>query len=183
MMETRSTAVNILTEEDIVRILESPDLQTRTGVRDRAMLELLGGAGLKVREILPLRVENLDLQISCVLLPENPVRLIPFGRRTRDSLLNYLYAVREEIEGPSSLLFPGRDGKMLTRQAVWKVVKKYAGAAGLGDWVSPEDLRASLAVSLLRRGTDASSVQAILGIRDAAMARYLRMGAEEGELQ
>ena len=177
MEEARGSVPNILTEEELLRILGCPDQQTRAGLRDRAILELLGGVGLKVRELLPLRLENLDLQISCVLLSEKDqsVRMIPFGKRTRDCLLQYLYAVRREVDGPSSLLFPGRDGQILTRQAVWKVVKKYAQAAGVGGWVSPEDLRKALAVSLLRRGTDASSVQEILGIRDAAMIRYLRM--------
>lgn len=179
MEEARGTAPHILTEEELLRILDSPDHQTRAGLRDRAILELLGGAGLKVRELLPLCLEDLDLQISCLLLSdrEQSVRVIPFGKRTRDCLLQYLYAVRKEVDGPSSLLFPGRDGQILTRQAVWKVVKKYAHAAGIGDWVSPEDLRKALAVSLLRRGTDADSVQEILGIRDAAMIKYLRMEA------
>ena len=173
MDETSGNSPKILTEEEVLRILEAPDRQSRTGLRDRAILELFGGAGLKVGELLPLRLENLDLQISCVLLPDQQMRMIPFGRRTREVLLKYLYAVRSEVEGPSSLLFPGKDGRMLTRQAIWKIVKKYSLAAGAGDWVSPEDLRTSLAVSLLRRGADPSSVQAILGVQDGAMNKYL----------
>ena len=174
MDETRGSSPVILTEQELLRILDAPDDQTRAGLRDKAILELLGGAGLKIRELLPLRLENLDLQISCVLLSDDPERMIPFGRRTRECLLKYLYIVRKEVEGPCSLLFSGKDGKMLTRQAIWKIVKKYSLAAGVGDWVSPEDLRTSLAVSLLRRGADPSSVQAILGIQAAAMKKYLR---------
>lgn len=173
MDEIRGISPIILTEDELVRILQAPDSNTRAGLRDRALLELLGGAGLKVQELIPLRLENIDLQISCVLLSGEPQRMIPFGKRTRESLLRYLYDMRGEAEGPSSLLFPGRGGKMLTRQAVWKIVKKYALAAGAGDWVSPEDLRTSLAVSLLRRGADVSGVQAILGVQDAAMNKYL----------
>ena len=100
--------------------------------------------------------------------------MIPFGKRTRESLLCYIYDMRGQMDGPSALLFPGRGGKKLTRQAVWKIVKKYAQASGAGDWVSPEDLRTALAVSLLRRGGDPSGVQAILGIQDAAMNKYMR---------
>lgn len=174
MEEIQGTPPNILTEEELVRILEYPDPKTRAGLRDRAVLELLGGAGLKVQELIELRLENVDLQISCILLSGKPHRMIPFGKRTRESLLCYIYEMRSQMDGPASLLFPGRGGKMLTRQAVWKIVKKYAQASGAGDWVSPEDLRTSLAVSLLRRGGDPSGVQAILGVQDAAMNKYLR---------
>ena len=70
--ENRKNEQRALTREELDRILDAPDPQTRAGIRDRAILELLGGAGLKVQELVPLRVENIDLQISCVLLPENP---------------------------------------------------------------------------------------------------------------
>ena len=174
MDEIRGTPPRILTEEELVLILECPDTNTRAGLRDRAILELLGGAGLKVQELAELRLENVDLQISCILLSGQPHRMIPFGKRTRESLLCYIYDMRGQMDGPSALLFPGRGGKKLTRQAVWKIVKKYAQASGAGDWVSPEDLRTALAVSLLRRGGDPSGGQAILGIQDAAMNKYMR---------
>ena len=130
----------ILTKEERLRILDAPDRHSHAGIRDRAILELLGGAGLKVRELAALRIENIDLQISCILLPGGAQRMIPFGSRTRESLMNYLYDVRGEVEGPGSLLFPGRGGEQLTRQAVWKIVRKYALSAGIGRGVSPEFL-------------------------------------------
>ena len=182
--ENRKNEQRALTREELDRILDAPDPQTRAGIRDRAILELLGGAGLKVQELVTLRVENIDLQISCVLLPENPEnpespgssaspeRMVPFGKKTRESLMKYLYDVRREIESPSDLLFPGRSGKMITRQAVWKLVKKHALAAGIRQPVSPEDLRTALAVSLLQKGADPSTVQSLLGIRSAAMHKY-----------
>ena len=179
--ENRKNEQRALTREELDRILDAPDPQTRAGIRDRAILELLGGAGLKVQELVPLRVENIDLQISCVLLPENPEspgssaspeRMVPFGKKTRESLMKYLYDVRREIESPADLLFPGRSGKMITRQAVWKLVKKHALAAGIRQPVSPEDLRTALAVSLLQKGADPSTVQSLLGIRSAAMHKY-----------
>ena len=162
----------ILTDEERLRILDAPDRVTHGGIRDRALLELLGGAGLKVSELVPLRIEHIDLQISCILLSEHSERMIPFGSRTRESLLAYLYDVRGEVEGPGSLLFPGRGGKQLTRQAVWKIVRKYAPSAGIERGVSPEDLRTSLAVSLLRGGTDPAAVRSLLGIRSASMLKY-----------
>lgn len=179
MEENREESGRILTAEEMERILQAPDSGTRTGLRDRAILALLGGAGLKVQELVLLRQENIDLQISCVLFPGNPVRMIPFGISVRECLMQYLYEVRKEMEGPSSLLFPGRGGKILTRQAVWKIVKKYAEAAGIETAVSPEDLRTSLAVSLLQRGAHPSAVQSLLGIRSASMNKYLRILEEE----
>lgn len=164
----------VLTGEEMLRILDAPDPDTQSGLRDRAILELLGGVGLKVRELVTLRIENIDLQISCVLLPDRPDQMVPFGSRTRELLMRYLYRIREEVKGPTSLLFPGRGGGMLTRQAVWKIVKKYADAAGVGSSVSPEDLRTGLAVSLLQRGVEPASVQSLLGICGPAMKKYLR---------
>ena len=172
MNESQRGSEMILTKEERLRILDAPDRHSHAGIRDRAILELLGGAGLKVRELAALRIENIDLQISCILLPGGAQRMIPFGSRTRESLMNYLYDVRGEVEGPGSLLFPGRGGEQLTRQAVWKIVRKYALSAGIGRGVSPEDLRTSLAVSLLRGGTDPAAVQSLLGIRRASMQKY-----------
>ena len=86
-------APSILTGEEVLRILDAPDLHTNAGLRDRAILELLGGVGLKVRELVTLRLENIDLQISCVILPGRPDRMIPFGSRTRECLLRYLYEI------------------------------------------------------------------------------------------
>lgn len=177
MEKGQDSAPRLLSEEEIERMLGLPDLDTVAGLRDRAVLELLCGTGLKVRELTGLRLENLDLQISCLLLSEGTggegVRMVPFGKRTRTILLRYVYAVRRDSEGPSSLVFPGRDKKELSRQAVWKTVRKYAAAAGIGHPVSPEDLRASLAVSLLRAGADPAGVRQMLGIREAALKRYL----------
>ena len=180
----------ILPEEELNRILIQPDLSTHIGLRDRAMLELLGGAGLKVQELQPLCVKNIDLQISIVILFEKSarqdrdgayIRKIPFGTRTRTALLEYLFDVREQITDPDALLFPGREGGMLSRQAVWKVVKKYAQMAGIDHPVSPEDLRASLAVKLLRQGADPEVVQDLLGIGVAAMKKYLNSNQENNK--
>ena len=180
-MQTRkTTAARILKQSEIEEILSRPDQKTQSGIRDLAILELLAGAGLKVQEVLALRPEDLDLQISCVLLTrdgaqdDEKVRMVPFGKRTRKALFNYLYLIRGSLTGPDDLLFPGRDGKMLSRQAVWKIVKKYAAAAGIQSPVSPEDLRTALAVSLLNQGLEPEGVQEILGIRAAAMRKYLR---------
>lgn len=178
MGASQGNAQRILTPQELKRILEAPDPESAGGRRDRAVLELLGGAGLKVQQLLPLRLADLDLQVSCILLPDDGcggVRAVPFKAGTRAALLSYILDIRDRIQGPEALLFPARDQGPLTRQAVWKIVRKYAAAAGIGHPVSPEDLRASLAVSLLMQGADPSGVRQMLGIGAPAMRRYRRI--------
>lgn len=167
----------LLTQDMIRRIPDLPDAGTSAGKRDRALLCLLCDAGLKTQELLALKLENLDLQISCVLLPGpeegDQVRMIPFGERTRNALLDYLYDIRGRAEGPATRLFKGRNDGMLSRQAVWKLVRKYGKAAGAGEGLSPEDLRASFAVSVLQRGGEPASLSRMMGIGTAAVKKYV----------
>ena len=167
----------LLTHEEVGRFLDLPDAGTCIGRRDRALLSLLCDAGLKTQELLALRLENLDLQISCVLLPGQKngkgIRMIPFGERTRSALFDYLYDIRGRAEGPLTRVFTGRNNEVLSRQAVWKLVRKYGKAAGLGENLSPEDLRASFAVGLLLKGAEPASVSRMLGIGTAAVKKYV----------
>lgn len=176
----------LLIQEQIGSIPDLPDPGTPAGRRDRALLSLLCDAGLKTQELLALRLENLDLQIGCVLLPgQKPgeeIRMIPFGQRTRSALLAYLYDIRSRAEGPSTRLFTGRNNAMLSRQAVWKLVRKYGKAAGAGDSLSPEDLRASFAVSVLCRGAEPASVSRMLGIGAPAVKKYVLLAEEMKEM-
>ena len=167
----------LLTQEEIRRILDLPDAGTCAGRRDRVLLSLLCDAGLKTQELLDLRLENLDLQISCVLLPGQKsgekVRMVPFGERTRSALVDYLYDIRGRAEGPLTRVFTGRNNGVLSRQAVWKLVRKYGKAAGLGENLSPENLRASFAVGLLLKGAEPASVSRMLGIGNAAVKKFV----------
>lgn len=182
MQNKENSSLRILSEDELNRMIALPDRKTHIGLRDRAMLELLVGAGLKVQELLSLCPGDINLQISCIILPKDcdqqdrpgkSIRMIPFGMRTRTAILEYLYDIRAQIAGPDALLFSGRGGRMLTRQAVWKVVKKYAVLSGIDHPVSPEDLRASFAVLLLEQGADPAAVQDLLGISTAAMKKYI----------
>ena len=166
----------LLTKDQMRLIPDLPDAGTCSGRRDRALLSLLCDAGLKTQELVALRLENLDLQISCVLLPAKKgkeVRMIPFSERTRTFLLDYLYFIRDRAHGPETRVFTGRNNEMLSRQAVWKLVRKYGKAAGLSDTLSPEDLRASFAVSVLQRGAEPGSVSRMMGIGTAAVKKYV----------
>ena len=154
-------------------ILNIPDQSDWPGIRDKALLELLYGSGLKTSQIISLRVKDIDLQVSCIIMEDagGGERIVPFGDRARKALLRYLSAMRSRFSGPDQILFVSREGEALTRQSIWKIVRKYARAAGIGKNVSPALLRSSLAAHLLEYGADPESVQDILGHKAAASTK------------
>ena len=166
--------VRVLTLEELSRLFAAPDPRKWIGIRDRAMLELMYAAGLRAGEIPDLRISQVDLQISCVIrLSDEGERLVPFGERARKALLNYRKASRKILQDGQGFLFVSRGGSSLTRQSVWKTVRKYGRLAGIEGPVSPGDLRSSLAVHLLENGADPDSVREILDCRTPeALARY-----------
>ena len=169
MEEARGTAPHILTEEELLRILDSPDHQTRAGLRDRAILELLGGAGLKVRELLPLCLEDLDLQRGCIVCHTGAKeRWIPFGDVARQSVIIYIDYARDSLlkGNASDYLFTNFSGGSMSRQGFWKVLKGYAAAAGIESDITPHTLRHSFAAHMLENGADLKSVQEMLGHSD-----------------
>lgn len=163
--EEEEENVRVLSLEEISAVLAAPDTSDWMGIRDKALLELLYGSGLKVSQIISLRVKNVDLQVSCVIIEgkNKEERMIPFGERARKSLLRYLSVMRKRFSGPDQILFINREGGAISRQSVWKIVRQYAKAAGVRGSVSPELLRTSLAVHLLEYGADLESVKDILG--------------------
>lgn len=166
--------VRVLTLEELSRLFAAPDPRKWIGIRDRALLELMYAAGLRAGEIPDLRISQVDLQISCVIrAAEEGERLVPFGERARKALLNYRKASRKILRDGQGCLFVSRGGSPLTRQSVWKAVRKYGRLAGIEGPVSPGDLRSSLAVHLLENGADPDSVMEILDCRTPeALTRY-----------
>ena len=165
--------VRVLSLEEISAILGDPDPSDWPGARDKALLELLYGSGLKTSQILSLRVKDIDLQVSCVIMPGpgGQERIVPFGDRARKALLRYISMMRNRFTGPDQILFISRDGEALSRQSIWKIVKKHAENAGIRKNVSPGLLRSSLAVHLLEYGADPESVRDIMGHTSAASTR------------
>ena len=167
--------VRVLTLEELSRLFAAPDPRKWIGIRHRALLlELMYAAGLRAGEIPDLRISQVDLQISCVIrAAEEGERLVPFGERARKALLNYRKASRKILRDGQGYLFVSRGGSPLTRQSVWKTVRKYGRLAGIEGPVSPGDLRSSLAVHLLENGADPDSVMEILDCRTPeALTRY-----------
>lgn len=165
----------ILTVEEMKKILEAPDPKTNKGKRDRSILELLYASGLKVTELINLKVPdvNLDKQYIVCQGSKGRERLIPMGTKAVESLRAFL-AIRDQMakEG-SSYLFTSNQGESITRQGVWKLLKTYTDQAGITKDVNLNTLRHSFAVHLLDNGADMKAVQEMLGHTDInATLRY-----------
>ena len=157
--------------EDMRALLEAPPADTALGRRDRAMLELLYGAGLRVSELVRLRPANVDLDANCVRVvgKGGRERVVPLGRLARARLIEYQSVGRASLLGRARArpeLFISRRGAPLSRQMVWKLLKRYLRIAALDPRFSPHSLRHAFATHLLDGGADLRAVQAMLGHAD-----------------
>lgn len=162
----------VLTVEDVEAMLAACHLSDPIGLRDRAILELLYATGLRVSELVALTVDDWDItppRLRCRGKGDKE-RLIPVGQAAVQAVERFLATGRGRLAvraaKPSGALFVNRRGLGLTRQSVWKLVKKYAGAAGIAHEVTPHTLRHSFATHLLENGADLRSVQEMLGHAD-----------------
>jgi integrase/recombinase XerD len=161
-----------LAEQDVLRLLETPDVTTLRGLRDRAMLSLAYAAGLRVSELVNLGLGDVDFSRGVVAAfgKGGKRRLVPLGEVTLNHLGEYLRRRSEapSIEPESAILFRSPRGGGLTRQGFWKIVRRYAVAAGISGGAHPHQLRHSFATHLLAGGADLRSVQTMLGHADVA---------------
>ena len=159
-----------LTEAQVDALLRAPDLEVPLGARDRAMLELMYASGLRVSELVELKLVNLSLAdgVVRVMGKGSKERLVPFGEEARRHLEAWLATSRAEIlEGRrSDALFVTVRAAAMTRQMFWNLVKKYALAAGIRNPMSPHTLRHAFATHLLNHGADLRAVQLLLGHAD-----------------
>lgn len=155
-----------LTEEEIDRLFAAPNIATEEGVCDRAMLEIMYAAGLRVSELVSLKQTDVDLNAGVVSChgKGSKERRVPVGRSALHWLQRYT-AVKAGYGRPAYPNLFLKSGKPLTRQHAWAIIKKHAGTAGISD-VSPHTLRHSFATHLLQHGADSRSVQALLGHSD-----------------
>jgi integrase/recombinase XerD len=170
-LESRRTWQSLphfLTPAQIDQLLLQPDLTTDDGVRDRTMIEVLYATGLRVSELIGLKLRDLDLEtglINC-LGKGSKQRRVPLGGAAIAHLQHYL-PVRLRLGGDHStdLLFIEKGARAMTRQRFWRLIKDYGEAAGI-DYITPHILRHSFATALLSNGADLRSVQLLLGHRD-----------------
>lgn len=158
------------TRLDVDKLLNAPDLKTKRGQRDRAMLELLYASGLRVSELVNLKMDDVHLTEGYLKTygKGRKERLVPMGKFAIREIKEYLEGVRKKIlkQNVSKFIFVTGSGRVLTRQAFWKRVKFYALKAGIKQNISPHSLRHSFATHLLEGGADLRSVQVMLGHAD-----------------
>lgn len=156
--------------EEVNQLLAQPDVTCTVGLRDRAMIELLYSAGLRVSELVNLRLNDLQMETGCVrcIGKGNKERLVPMGRTAITAVKAYLSGARQTLAGKntSPYLFLNRFGARMGRIGFWKKLADYGRQAGLRLKLKPHMLRHSFATHLLDRGADLRSVQLMLGHAD-----------------
>ncbi|MEO0236065.1 MAG: site-specific tyrosine recombinase XerD [candidate division WOR-3 bacterium] len=158
---------DFLNEEEVNKLLESPDTSTPRGIRDRAILELLYATGVRVSELVSLKISNVFLEerMIRVLGKGNKERIIPYNSTAAKYLELYLYGVRPSIlkKRGEDRVFLNMRGTSLSRISVWKILKNYAVKAGITKNIYPHILRHTFATHLLKNGCDLRTLQIFLG--------------------
>ncbi len=157
-----------LTQEEVQNLLEKPPLRERAGQRDRCILELLYASGLRVSELCQLRLLDVDAQrrILRIFGKGSKERYVPMHDQAMQLLEEYIQHWRPQFTPKEDFIFINRSGRGLTRQYIWKLVKKYALEAGIRQNISPHTFRHSFATHLLEGGADLRTVQLLLGHSD-----------------
>ena len=172
-----------LTEDDVESLINAPDVDTVIGLRDRAMLELLYATGLRVSELVDLRVLQINLRQGVVrtLGKGSKERLVPMGEVAAEWLERYQQTARPELMKGRECeqLFVTQRGAGMTRQAFWYLIKKHAQGAGIVKSLSPHTLRHSFATHLLNHGADLRVVQMLLGHSDLSTTQIYTHVANE----
>ncbi len=168
----RSRLPSFLSLEEVEKLLQQPDPETPLGLRDKAMLELLYGTGLRVSELLHLKLEDVRFDMGYLrsLGKGSKERLVPVGRSALAAVQAYWRSGRPKLLKQKSCpyLFVNQRGSRLSRVGFWKILAAYGRKAGLRSGLSPHKLRHSFATHLLERGADLRSVQMMLGHADIA---------------
>jgi integrase/recombinase XerD len=148
------------------RLLKQPDINTKKGIRDRAILELLYATGVKVSEMAAIRVSDINMAGRYITCKERRERNIPFGKSAKAALQDYLNIRSQNYDkNNSDYLFLNSTGEQLSRQGLWKILKAYAKEAGLSE-VNPNTIRHCFAAHMIDNGADLGSVQEFLGHSD-----------------
>ncbi len=168
--KTGQSLPKIISVAEVARLLEAGDPNSPREMRNMAMLEIMYGAGLRVSELIHLKLAdvNLDAGFVRVMGKGGKERMVPMGTPARQKTREWINTGRPMVlkHQLSDWLFVARAGKPMTRQAFWKIIKKYASIAGISKNISPHTLRHSFATHLLEGGADLRSVQAMLGHSD-----------------
>ncbi|MEM7304957.1 MAG: site-specific tyrosine recombinase XerD [Pseudomonadota bacterium] len=161
----------VLTEEEVDKLLGAPNIEKAQGIRDRTMLEVLYACGLRVSELIHLQLHQVNVRAGVLRIigKGNKERLVPFGEQAGEWLDCYLESSRPALLKEChdcNVLFVSNRGLGMTRQAFWHVIKRHAKAVGIDKHLSPHTLRHAFATHLLNHGADLRVVQMLLGHSD-----------------
>jgi len=164
------TLPEVLNLNDIERLLSCPDLTTKAGIRDVTMLEILYGTGIRVSELINIRLNDVNLELGYLLVrgKGSKERIVPLGKIAIKKIQDYTKNFRQDIlKGKlSDYLFINRSGGKMTRQGYWKILKSYALKSGITKSITPHTIRHTFASHLLDRGADLRTIQLLLGHSD-----------------
>ncbi len=157
----------IISENEVEKLLESPNIKTSIGLRDKCILELLYSAGLRISELLNIRVNQISKEKPFLKIKGkgNKERLVPIGSSAMSLLILYIDTYRANLK-PSShidMLFLNENGSIISRQACWEMIQKHATVSLINKKISPHNLRHAFATHLLNNGADLRTVQMLLG--------------------
>ena len=173
----------ILTSEEVELLLEQPKDVDLKGTRDKAMLEFAYATGMRVTEIISLNVEDVNLEGGSVVCKNgSKQRIIPLGKMSLDALKEYLEEARSILvkSDKEQALFVNLNGKRLTRQGFWKIIKYYQEQAQITKDITPHTLRHSFATHLLQNGADLKSIQMMLGHSDISSTQVYMQFQNDG---
>lgn len=179
-------APTILTVEEVSSLLSQPDGDGAKELRDKAMLELLYATGIRVSELINLKLTDVNLAVGFITChDEHKERMIPFGKVSKLALTNYMSHGRPRLlkGSESEWLFTNCNGRPMSRQGFWKIIKFYGEKAGIQADITPHTLRHSFASHLLRNGADIRAVQAMMGHSDMASTQMYMNYAQTDEVR
>ncbi len=177
---------DILTVEEVDLLLKQPGGKNAKELRDKAMLELLYATGIRVSELIGLKLSDVNFQlgyIHCVIHEKE--RIIPYGRQAKEALEAYVMKARMQLlkGAESEMLFVNCSGKPMSRQGFWKLIKLYGSKAGIQKEITPHTLRHSFAAHLVENGAELRAVQEMLGHSDISTTQmYMNMNTRLREV-
>ena len=179
-------APDVLTEEETESLLNGPSGDSDKEIRDSAMLRLLYSTGIRVSELIGLKLADVNMQMGFLICrEENKERMIPFDNQTREALYRYLSTVRDRMatNKAGDILFVSCLGAPMSRQGFWKIIKYYTKKAGIAKDITPHTLRHTFAAHLVESGTDLKNVQELLGHSDISTTHIYANMDKKREIQ
>ena len=174
-------APGILSLKEIDALLRQPSKKTPKELRDKSMLELLYATGMRVTELITLKLDDVNIKLEYIICHDRKKeRIIPFGTEAKKALIEYLNNGRNALIGDNKdirILFPNCSGGEMSRQGFWKLIKSYGKKAGIDAEITPHTLRHSFAAHLVENGADLRAVQEMLGHSDISTTQiYMTAG-------